>query len=95
MAKGAESKAKIVDKILEVFPGAFVVDAKEIRIPMIEDSAEVQIKVALTCAKENIGHGTDGGEGSSEAPNTSVSAVTPPTDEEISNVRKIMAELNL
>lgn len=51
--KGAESKKKITDKILETFEGAFLND-KEIRIPMVEGGSEVQIKVTLTAAKENI-----------------------------------------
>lgn len=54
-AKGSQSKEIITQKILEVFAGAFVND-KEIRIPMLEDGAEVQIKVTLTAAKENIDH---------------------------------------
>ena len=43
-AKGSISKEIIVQKILDTFDGAFKFD-KEIRIPMIEDGAEVQIKV--------------------------------------------------
>ena len=53
MAKGQYSKQIIIEKILEEFDGAFDCgDGKELRIPMTEDGAEVQIKVALTCAKE-------------------------------------------
>ena len=56
MAKGAVIKANITNKILETFPNSFVYD-KEIRIPAIEDGAEVQIKVTLTCAKVNVDAG--------------------------------------
>ena len=60
MAKGAASKQDITNKILETFPGSFVYNSgKEIRIPMIEDGAQVQIKVALTCAKTNVEAGED------------------------------------
>lgn len=58
MAKGAISKEQVTAKILEVFPGAFQYE-KEIRIPMIEDGNEIQIKVALTCAKTNVECGAD------------------------------------
>ena len=53
MAKGSVSKEKVAQKIMEVFPEAFLYE-KELRIPMIEDGVEVQIKVALTCAKNNV-----------------------------------------
>lgn len=58
MAKGALSKEIVMKKILETFNGAFVYD-KELRIPMIEGGEEVQIKVALTCAKTNVEIGGD------------------------------------
>lgn len=58
MAKGALSKEIVMKKILETFNGAFVYD-KELRIPMIEGGEEVQIKVALTCAKTNVEMGGD------------------------------------
>lgn len=56
MAKGSQSKETIIAKIFEVFPDAFM-DGKDLRIPMVEDGAEVQIKVALTCAKTNVERG--------------------------------------
>lgn len=60
MAKGAEAKAKVFKQILEAFPGSFAYnDGKEIRIPMAEGAEIVQIKVALTCAKENVECGAD------------------------------------
>lgn len=60
MAKGQVAKAEILKKIMETFDGAFLYnDGKEIRIPMTEDGIDVQIKVALTCAKENVEPGDD------------------------------------
>ena len=58
MAKGAVSKATIEAKLLEVFEGAFKYD-KEIRIPMVEDGTEIQIKITMTCAKANVEPGGD------------------------------------
>ena len=43
-----------------MFDGAFEYnDGKEIRIPMSEDGIDIQIKVALTCAKDNVAPGDD------------------------------------
>lgn len=53
-ARGQEEKQKVLDKIKEVFPEAFEYD-KVIRIPI----GDVQIKVALTCAKDNVEPGGD------------------------------------
>lgn len=58
MAKGAESKLSVTKKILATFEGAFEY-GKEIRIPMTEGGETVQIKVTLTCAKENVECGAD------------------------------------
>jgi hypothetical protein len=56
MARGSESKEIIKNKILELFPGSFVCnDGREIRIPMQEAGEQIEIKVALTAAKTNIG----------------------------------------
>ena len=53
--KGAESKNKITQKILETFDGSFLYnDGKEIRIPLLENGETVQIKVTLTAAKVNV-----------------------------------------
>ena len=101
-AKGSISKEIIVQKILDTFDGAFKFD-KEIRIPMIEDGAEVQIKVTLTCAKTNVESGMD-----TAIPGTTAAAaatatpkvmdthgVAEVTEEEKQNVLKAMAALGL
>ena len=60
MAKGSEAKVEITKSILEKFEGSFLYnDGKEIRIPMKENGEEIQIKVTLTCAKENVIPGQD------------------------------------
>lgn len=94
MAKGAESKQKVIDKIIEVYPDAFVY-GKELRIPFEEDGMRVEIKVALTCAKTNVGgDGTseESGVQSNEAVNAPSAA---PTQEEKDNIAKLMDRLGL
>ena len=60
MAKGTQAKTQIMNKLMEVFNEAFLYnDGKELRIPMIENGEEVQIKVTLTCAKDNVVQGQD------------------------------------
>ena len=55
MAKGNESKEKFYKKMLETFEGAFLYNGnKEIRIPMIENGEEIQLKITTVCAKENV-----------------------------------------
>ena len=93
MAKGTESKSIIISKLLETFPGSFLYnDGKELRIPMNENGEQVQIKVALTCAKVNVESGDDiaiPGTVTIKAENTEL------TEKEKEDVRNIIAELNL
>lgn len=56
--KGTAAKAEITSKILAAFPGSFQYD-KEIRVPVLENGEEVQIKVVLTAAKVNVTNGAD------------------------------------
>ena len=93
-ARGQELKNQIVNKILEVFPNSFI-NGKEIRICGNENGEEVQIKVTLTAAKENIVN---------EAAEKPVSAATAaPTDDytveitskEKRTVAEMLAALNL
>ena len=94
MAKGAESKQKVIDKIMEVYPDAFVY-GKELRIPMEEDGMRVEIKVALTCAKTNVG-GDGASEESGVQSNEAVNAPSAaPTQEEKDNIAKLMDRLGL
>ena len=99
-AKGSASKEIITQKILETFDGAFKYD-KEIRIPIVEDGTEIQIKVTLTCAKTNVESGMD-----NAIPGTMASTIATPkaidnhgiaevTEEEKQNVLKAMKALGL
>ena len=60
MAKGSLAKEKIFEKMLEVFEGSFMYNnGKELRIPFDEEGKLVEIKVALTCAKDLVGSGNE------------------------------------
>lgn len=92
MAKGAQAKAEIIDIILKTFPNSFIND-KEIRIPMKEDGADIQIKITLTAAKDLILNGA-------EAPLEDALTVEAPksavvSEEEKRNVSKLLASLGL
>lgn len=108
-AKGSMAKEQVTAQILQTFNGAFRYD-KEIRIPVMENGELVQIKVALTCAKNLV----DAGEGASPfngdgaaitqtaAFPTSVAAapaqkekVFEPTQEEVQNLSKLLESLGI
>lgn len=60
MAKGALFKKEVTDIILKTFPNSFLYnDGKEIRICGNEEGEQIQLKVALTCAKVNVNVGDD------------------------------------
>lgn len=101
MAKGAEEKQIVIDKIKEVFPEAFEYD-KTIRIPI----GDVQIKVALTCAKDNVEPGGDAAVPGIKATKVTitegaepvfedVSATVEPSAEELNAVSNLMTQLGL
>ena len=105
MARGQEEKLIVINKIKEVFPEAFEYD-KVIRIPI----GDVQIKVALTAAKDNVEPGGDaavpgakatkvtiaeGAEPVFEDVSGYVSAVVEPSAEELNAVSSLMESLGL
>lgn len=104
MAKGQASKQSVEAVLLQTFPGAFKYD-KEIRVPMVEDGAEVQIKITLTAAKTNVACGGDTAipgaatmvSGSADGPSvvSNVSQEIKPTEEEQARVKALMESLNL
>ncbi len=103
-ARGAQAKAEITKKILEVFPNSFTYD-KEIRVPMMEDGSEVQVKITLTAAKTNVEHGGDTAlpgaasdsfkwnETIQKMTEPEVQVATAPTEEEKANLQRLMATL--
>ena len=98
MAKGSILKQEITNKILETFPGSFLYNnGKEIRICGNENGELLQVKVTLTCAKENVEVGNDNDNNVTIAANNVVDSNTTvePTQEEKDNVRRLMEALNL
>ena len=101
MARGQEEKLIVINKIKEVFPEAFEYD-KVIRIPI----GDVQIKVALTCAKDNVEPGGDMAVPGVKATKVTiakgaepvfedVSAAIEPSEEELNAVSNLMESLGL
>lgn len=106
MAKGQESKQVIISQLLEQFEGSFLYnDGKEVRIPMTEDGAEVQIKVTLTCAKTNVEPGSDSvlpGEvikktltSTQSSTKDSIGEEAIPSEDELAAMNDLMKALNL
>ena len=96
MARGAEAKQIITDKILQTFEGAFIY-GKEIRVPLQENGERVEIKVTLTCAKENVGgNDNDFTIKQEDAKNIMTKAVSAiPTEQEKANIADLMSRLGL
>ena len=101
MARGAEEKQMVIDKIKEVFPEAFEYD-KTIRIPI----GDVQIKVALTAAKDNVEPGGDAAVPGVKATKVTIAdgaepvfedipATVEPSAEELNAVSNLMSQLGL
>ena len=95
MAKGSIAKEAITQKILSTFDGSFVY-GKEIRVPYDEDGNRVEIKITLTCAKENVG-GNSAFTVTEDQPTQSAQASAPaaPTEEEKANIANLMERLGL
>ena len=95
MARGTEAKQIITDKILQIFEGSFIY-GKEIRVPLQENGERVEIKVTLTCAKENVGgdsaFAATQGETSQPA---QASVPAAPTEQEKANIADLMSRLGL
>ena len=101
-SRGAEEKQMVIDKIKEVFPEAFEYD-KTIRIPI----GDIQIKVALTAAKDNVEPGGDTAVPGVKATKVvaiangaepvfeDVSATIEPSAEELNAVSSLMESLGL
>lgn len=92
-AKGSATKEKISNLILQIFPNSFI-NGKELRICGIEDGEEIQIKLTMTAAKENVSHESQRGD--SELPAPILSSIdSMPTEEELENVRRLIDKFNL
>ena len=97
MARGTIAKKEVISKLKEVFPDMFEYGNKELRIPMMEDGQRVEIKVALTCAKTNVGG--DDASMESGVQTLDFSNETPaniePSAEEKQNIAELMSRLGL
>ena len=100
-SRGAEEKQIVIDKIKEVFPEAFEYD-KTIRIPI----GDIQIKVALTAAKDNVEPGGDAAVPGVKATKVTITegaepvfedvpATVEPSAEELNAVSNLMESLGL
>lgn len=90
MVRGQESKNIIQNKILEVFSNSFIY-GKEIRIPIVEEGEEIQIKVTLTAAKTNVMQGEDSalpGDNKQDMPAAAIQNTVEPSIVEISQEEK-------
>lgn len=101
-ARGSEAKEFITKKLLETFDGSFLYNnGKEIRIPVTENGENLQIKIALTCAKTNVEQGEDTAlPGAIESnqntlQSATASTVAEPTEEEKRNVSELITKLGL
>lgn len=104
MARGALAKEQIFAKILETFEGSFMYNGgKELRIPWDEGGNLVQIKVALTCAKDNVNPTGEVLEKSAAVPQEADNFMNFPsphkrtevTEEEKKNVNDLLSALGL
>ena len=105
-ARGSIAKEEVMNKILATFPGAFKYE-KELRIPMVENGEELQIKVTLTAAKNMVAAGGDiampGVALSTKAPTYThpedvqggFPSLAEPTEEEKKNVASLLDMLGL
>lgn len=93
MIKGAESKELIYKKLMEVFPNAFMADAKTMRIPMKENGEVVEIKVALTAAKDILGG--DAPTETLSTPAAPAPTLTEPSEQEKQNVVSLLERLGM
>ena len=101
MARGAQAKAELTEKILEMFQGSFL-DDKTIRVPWTENGEQLELKITLTCAKDVIGSAGDGSAAASISAPKEASAFDNPepvkvkiTESEAENVAKLLSALNL
>ena len=105
MARGAEAKKIVIDKLLKTFKNSFLYnDGKEVRIPVEENGEEIQIKVALTAAKENVlpggdnilpGEDTEKIEFLEKNEERIEQSIVKPTKEELQNVNDLLKALGL
>ena len=97
-AKGSQAKAEVLAKLQEVFPNGFTYE-KVFVVPCVEDDQRIDIKIALTAAKNPIEQGGDVAIPGAQAPTVSAPASinekTPmePTAEEKKNISDFLSSM--
>ena len=90
MARGSLSKENITQALLQIFAGAFVdADGKTIRIPTHCEGETIEVKVALTAAKDVLGTAPSSLEVTMAPQDTKL------TEAEIAEVKELLESLNL
>lgn len=104
MARGSLAKEIVFKKILETFEGSFMYNGgKECRVPIDENGSEIQIKITLTAAKDNVSPTGETVEKSAAAPQETGEFMNFPapkkrtevTEEEKQNVSDLLKALGL
>ena len=97
-AKGSQAKAEVLAKLQEVFPNGFTYE-KVFVVPCVEDNQRIDIKIALTAAKNPIEQGGDIAIPGAQAPTVSASVSTnektpmEPTAEEKKNISDFLSSM--
>ena len=97
-AKGSQAKAEVLAKLQEVFPNGFIYE-KVFVVPCVEDNQRIDIKIALTAAKNPIEQGGDVAIPGAQAPTVSASTSTnektpmEPTAEEKKNISDFLSSM--
>ena len=97
-AKGSQAKAEVLAKLQEVFPNGFTYE-KVFVVPCVEDNQRIDIKIALTAAKNPIEQGGDVAIPGAQAPTVSApdstNEKTPmePTAEEKKNISDFLSSM--
>ena len=91
MARGSQSKELIAKALLQVFPGSFMdTDGKTVRIPTTVEGEPIEIKIAMTAAKDLVGGNVGAqADGAIQPQNTEM------TEEEVEQVKELIQKLGL
>lgn len=92
-ARGTIAKQTLTQAILDNFAGSFI-DDKVIRVPLDDGGEVVEIKVALTCAKDVIGGG-QAAEVATPAETAQVDNDPMPNESEIQSIKKLFDTWNI
>ena len=100
MARGAEAKKKVIEKIKEAFGDDFIGEASnKYYVYATEAGEKIQIAISLTCPKNPVAiegvPSFDGGFDFSAPPVVKPEPITEITKEELDNVRALMERLGL